>query len=174
MKTIKINKSLNKFNQEDGFTLLELLAAIAISAIILTAIYSLFTFAFNGFNTANDLVMKQQDLLLVKNYFDVELKHAEDLEILSSVPGSLDASLNYIYLDNDSIRIVNDSGSRQIARDSVETLNFEIKSNNNSDSFYNYSLEYTINDKHQSTMILSNLKEYTAGQNNSVIAYRKP
>ncbi|MFW5981590.1 MAG: PilW family protein [Halanaerobiaceae bacterium] len=166
----------NYLQKEDGVTLLELLAVIAISSIVLAAIFSLYIFAFDGYNQAQDIVLEQQDLLLIKNYFDSELKNAEEVELMSTIPVDFEEEFNYIYFDDNSMFLRNQSGEKEIAKNSIASLEFTINKNSNEDSHYNYSLVYNINDKHQNTMILNNLNEYdsTNTTSKSIIRYKQP
>lgn len=168
-------KKSNFLHNEEAFTLIEVLAVLAISSIILGAIFSLYIFAFSGHNQAQDIVLEQQDLLLIKNYFDNELKNANEIELMSSLPGEFEDEYSYIYIDENSILLKNNSVDKKLAED-ISSLDFTINKNPNEESYYNYSLVYTINDNYQYTMILNNLKEYNTSstQNRSIIRYKQP
>ncbi|MEJ6950042.1 PilW family protein [Natronospora cellulosivora (SeqCode)] len=166
--------SIHILKNEKGFTLIELLAAIAISGIILSIIASLFIFVFNGFDAAQNLVLEQEDLLLIKNRFDNELKNAVNIDLLTSLPDELDDNFNYIFLSDDVLILNSNSRRRIIAQENINSLNFNISENNNPDSHYRFSLDYTINGQHEFTMILNNLQELNSGQNGEIIRYSHP
>ncbi len=167
-----MNKFITLFIKEDGFTIVEILAAIAIAGILLTVIGSLYIFAFNGHNEVQELAMRQQDIILVKNYFNRELSNATEINLLPSLPSPIDSSFNYIYLDNNSIIHKDNSGNKTITSN-MEALNFKIIENSTS-GLYNYHLEYIVNNLDISSIILNNLSEYSSSQNESIIQYKKP
>lgn len=168
IENIKTSKS---FNEEKGFTVVEILSVIAISGIILTTISSLYMSTFNGYNEAQKIVLEQQNITTIKNYFDLELRNAVDLKLLTSLPAELDSNYNYIYIDNTSLYLKNNSANKIISNN-INTLQYEIIENNTGS--YNYYLKYTLNNQYISTLILNNIQVYNLDQSGAVIAYKKP
>jgi prepilin-type N-terminal cleavage/methylation domain-containing protein len=66
----------NRVKQNSGFTLIEMLIAMAMSAIVLTGIYSVYTTMMNTTVNETDLVDMQQELRIAMDYMSRDIKMA--------------------------------------------------------------------------------------------------
>lgn len=81
-----------------GFTLLELIIAMAIFGIVVAMIVSLQLFGVKSFHAGSTQSDVQNDLRLVANRISEEVRYAENFQIYSTIP-TFDNQYKYIYLD---------------------------------------------------------------------------
>ncbi len=85
-------------NDDSGFTLLELIVALAIFGLVVATIVSLQIYGLRGFNAGTNQSDLQNDLRIVANQISKEVRYAENFQIYTAVP-AFDNQYKYIYLD---------------------------------------------------------------------------
>jgi prepilin-type N-terminal cleavage/methylation domain-containing protein len=92
---------LQKANSSAGFTLLEVLLALAILGVVLAAGFSIYSLGHNTYNRAEVQSDLQHDTLKVSQFITQALHNATEVQILSSasdVPAVVNDDYKYIYL----------------------------------------------------------------------------
>lgn len=87
-----------------GFTLIEILVAIAILGVVSAAILGFLVNSFDFFNQASDKVEVQRDLRPVSKYITTQIRNSTDVSIYNSVADAnfskeKSKTYNYIYLN---------------------------------------------------------------------------
>jgi len=85
-----------------GFTLIELVVAIAIIGVLSTALTSMFIFSNKTYKQGMDDSGSDAGITTYLNYVERELRTSQSVELLSSIPtnANLEDGYNYIYLDS--------------------------------------------------------------------------
>ncbi len=113
----------------NGFTLVELLVVIAVSGILLTAVYFLLISGFNNFYLGTDRAKIQSDIRLVENILNNELRNVECIEI-ASLGECTDFDSSFILESEDGLLYFLNQNGRRITEDIFTNIYFEVKSNN--------------------------------------------
>jgi len=164
-----------------GFTLIEIMIAIAVLGVVSAAALSFMVNSFDFFGQASDKVEVQRDLRHISRYITRELQNSYNVSIYDSMDDSdlnLDTKIyNYIYL-NDSEKImhikqnqlglIEDREEIYLNDDYDYNLNFAV--NNENDRVVNYRLENKNTDYQiESDVFLQNSDDPIAGINNGLV-----
>ncbi|MFW6022192.1 MAG: PilW family protein [Halanaerobiaceae bacterium] len=162
-----------EFKKQDGFTLVELLISLAISGILMTLIGSLYISYFSTYDKIQDMSSIQQDISVIDMAINKELRNAVNIDLLSSLPESRDGT-SYIYVSKNNIFIETPDWTNSFGTNNIESLKFNIINSNLSNPDNKYILEYTINNKYTSTILLNNVSFFDGTSEHSIISYEKP
>ena len=112
-----ITRSLNK---EHGFSIVELMVALALLGIVLALGYMYFDFGLGAFNRGERQTIAQQAVRLTSDFITSELRFANQIEI-NPEDGLSETGFKYLYLDeNNSIVFRDDDGTTErILADSI-------------------------------------------------------
>lgn len=164
-----------------GFTLIEVMVAIAVLGVVSAGALSFMVNSFNFFGQATDKVEVQRDLRHISRYITKELQNSYNVSIYESLNDNdltLDTEIyNYIHL-NDSKKIVHikqnklglieDREEIYLNRDYNYNLNFAV--NNENDRIVNYVLENKNTDYQiESDVFLQNSEESIAGLDSGLL-----
>lgn len=164
-----------------GFTLIEVMVAIAVLGVVSAGALSFMVNSFNFFGQASDKVEVQRDLRHISRYITKELQNSYNVSIYESLDDNdltLDTKIyNYIHL-NDSEKIVHikqnklglieDREEIYLNKDYNYNLNFAV--NNENDRIVNYILENKNTDYQiESDVFLQNSEESIAGLDNGLV-----
>ncbi len=106
-----------KNKKKRGFTIAELIVAIAIVAIIGIPIFTVFLTSFNSFNLTSRASTAQSYASIALNYIINEISYAEYTTILTDY--SPESGYNYIYVNNGVIYCDKDSVISEILREDM-------------------------------------------------------
>jgi len=117
-----------KYNE--GFTLIELIVSIAISSIIMLMLFSVFNYNLKTFSKASEAMEEQANLRLVSYKLTNKLRNIGyiDLDTDKTTPTVITDS--YIYLEDNQIKIGNQSGISIFADDTYSEVEFNLSKNN--------------------------------------------
>lgn len=88
-----------------GFTLVELIASIAIIVVVLAVISGIFTFSLNVYTTSMDNYMARTTSQIVMQKIQNEIKYSNSVSVDSTLPSTLNAGTNYLYSSSGSLII---------------------------------------------------------------------
>lgn len=142
--------------RDDGFTLVELLTVIAVSGILLTAIFSVLISGYENFKFGSNKAEIQSDIRLVENILQDELRNAVLLKIASSKPSPVSNNSNPIKnIDikkgEDNLYYLNHNG-RKITGNIFNDISISIDN-----SLLNIKLFFDKRDNYQIKIVLNNL-----------------
>lgn len=164
-----------------GFTLIEVMVAIAVLGVVSAGALSFMVNSFNFFGQASDKVEVQRDLRHISRYITKELQNSYNVSIYESLNDNdltLDTEIyNYIHL-NDSKKIVHikqnqlglteDRKEIYLNKDYNYNVNFAV--NNENDRIVNYLLENKNTDYQiESDVFLQNSEESIAGLDSGLV-----
>ena len=121
-KTFKKNKlRINTSNggKDKGFTLIEVLAAVSVFALLIGTTISLFIFYISIFQSGIDRLDLQQNVRIATDFFIRELRYAEDLQVISNkeirfrLPG--DITIYTLKKKNEELVILSNNTENKIA-----------------------------------------------------------
>jgi prepilin-type N-terminal cleavage/methylation domain-containing protein len=114
-----------------GFTLVEVILSMALLGLIVSLAFSLFFFGLNTFGLGEKQADVQFDVRMASQFISHEVRYAKEVEILNSLPATLDNSF-YIYVKEES------NGTKYIFSKSLtEEKKFAV--GNNTDIMFNSS-----------------------------------
>jgi len=88
--------------KQDGFTVVELMIALALLLIILATGYMFFGFGFRSFNRGEQRAIAQQSIRTAAAFISSEIRYANLITINPETVSTSD-DFNYIYLNGDSV-----------------------------------------------------------------------
>ncbi len=103
-KSIILNRIVSQKNNHRGFTLVEMVMVLAISTIVLAAMYSVFTIANKNFTTQNAAANVQQNLRSAIGLMARDIRHA-------GLDPSGSDNFGIAYASQSKIRFTKDSGA---------------------------------------------------------------
>lgn len=107
---------MKRTENNQGFTLIEVLITTAILAFVLVVVFSIYFFGDKTFNLGSDRRLIQSDVRLATDYISNEVRYASEISLLDTSPSSLsnDDPYNYIYINNGAlcVSIYNNGGAR--------------------------------------------------------------
>jgi prepilin-type N-terminal cleavage/methylation domain-containing protein len=88
-----------------GVTLIELVISMAIIGFVTTVIFSFFNYGNAAFSKGNSQYSTQADLRIANDYAVQTIRFATDIELSSSIPGTIQATdtSDYLYLDGGTL-----------------------------------------------------------------------
>jgi prepilin-type N-terminal cleavage/methylation domain-containing protein len=122
-----------QYRKCNGFTLIEIIITMAILSIVATAIFSLFLYNTNVFQSSTAQSNAQSDARIAIDYITRETKYATDLTIISVATSKIEIlnktlynnkHYNYIYVDNGVINqvIYNNTTSQYTTKSILNSL----------------------------------------------------
>lgn len=101
-----------KLKKRSGFTLVELILAIAIGALVLSGVYGLFFFGDQTYRWGNTQNIIQNNLRLASDIIRDQVRYASRVTVLDTMPApaDIDANLNYIYVQDSKSLYVQNAG----------------------------------------------------------------
>lgn len=163
-------KTFTKRKKENGFTLIELLLVIAITGLILSAIFTTFSSGINSFFQVDEEISVQKDIRFFINYVTKNVQNTSSIELGSKEPDSGEAA---IYIENSLLKYKEYGGSErniiEIPEDS--TVSFDVETGGNLSS-----LIININGSQESKIILNNcsssaITDKTSGSSDESIIF---
>lgn len=105
MMSIKNSRLFLKkaFQNKKGFTLIEVILAIAILSIVISAVFPAIISVNKAYTAGNERSNIQQNVRFAANFITQEIRFASSVSILSEIPSSFDYTKRYIYVKNGSI-----------------------------------------------------------------------
>lgn len=84
----KVSRAAGRYGihpcQNDGFTLVEVLAALLLYTVLIGSVFSLYLFGVNAYQTGAARLDLQQNVRLAVDFISRELRYANELEIVSA------------------------------------------------------------------------------------------
>jgi len=117
-----------KYNE--GFTLIELIISIAISSIIMLMLFSVFNYNLKTFSKASEAMEEQANLRLVSYKLTNQLRNIGYIDLDSDKTTPTVVTDSYIYLENNQIKVGNESGISGFADDIINDVEFNLSKNN--------------------------------------------
>ncbi len=110
-------KHLNVFKRSEGLSIVELMIVLSLLGIVLALSYMYFGFGVQAFDRGEQRAIAQQASRLTSGFITSELRFASEIEIN---PGdtNFESGFRYIYLENESIKYINENGDIKILADS--------------------------------------------------------
>jgi len=148
------------WRDKQGFTLIEVLATVAIVGLLLSAMYSFVIMSNKMYHSGSDKNDLHYDLRIASEKITREVRFAKSLELLDSWnPEDAEPGYRYIYIDqvNNVVVFVNEEGGQLFSGNFISGLAFELDGNT-----LNFKLEAvrkTSTFKLESSVLLLNLKE---------------
>lgn len=127
-------------NNKNGFTLVELIIVIAIMGVILAAVTTMFFFSNDTFGKTSDQQTVQSDVRLISTFIEDELQYAHELEVLSAIPVTPEATKRYIYLENDRIMFKEENASVEEIKSAFDFIDYTLTFNKYNSTVLNYQL----------------------------------
>ena len=159
---------LKPVRSSKGFTLLELIVSLAIAGIVLAMIFSLNLFGIRSFAVQDRQSSIQTDVRMAADAITREVRLANSVEMLSSVPGTFDPDYSYLYTQTangvTSIILRDSSGARTVTSYTEATLTFSTEAPSR-------TLEFTISGilREQNFSLTSKVVPLNFPQDGSVI-----
>ncbi len=148
------------WRDKQGFTLIEVLATVAIVGLLLSAMYSFVIMSNKMYRSGSDKNDLHYDLRIASERITREVRFAKSLELLDSWnPADAEPGYRYIYFDevNNVVVFVNGEGEQLFSGNFISGLVFKLDGNT-----LNFKLEAakrTFTYKLESSVLLLNLKE---------------
>ncbi|MDY6826368.1 MAG: prepilin-type N-terminal cleavage/methylation domain-containing protein [Bacillota bacterium] len=109
--------TIKKFQDDHGFTLVELMVTLALLGIVLALGYLYFGFGVQAFQRGERQSIAQQAVRLTSDFITSELRFAKQIEI-NPEGGISETGYRYIYQEDDSIYFRNEEGNDRCLADS--------------------------------------------------------
>jgi len=117
-----------------------LIIVIAIMGVILAAVTTMFFFSNDTFGKTSDQQTVQSDVRLISTFIEDELKYAHELEVLDTIPATLEATKRYIYLDNGRIMFKEENESVEEIRSAFDFIDYTLAFDKYNSTVLNYQL----------------------------------
>lgn len=174
-------------NRQGGFSLIEVVIALALLGVVLAIGYNYFNFGFRSYQTGERQAIAQTGVRTGIDFAVKELRYADTVELSNSIPAGLD-DFYYIYQENNSViyqspdqkKILLDSNQDQIVYSFLlSEVKFDITSNITlvistliaAEDIYSLGANVQV-------LNLTNLNDYSdttaSGQKATVVKYTKP
>ena len=72
-----------KIKNENGFTLIEVVAAITLYTVLLGSVFSLYIFSVNAYKAGSNLLDLQQNVRVATDFITREIRYAHDLQLVN-------------------------------------------------------------------------------------------
>jgi prepilin-type N-terminal cleavage/methylation domain-containing protein len=146
---MRINLKTHKLKSNEGVTLIELLIAMIISAILIAAIYHTFIRQQKTYTVQEQVVDMQQNVRVAINRMMREIRMAGfgNVSNVLTLPGGVNGFTNVITPGTDSITIV--GGYRQILRDNVNRDPVTIDSDSGNQITLDFATDAFDGEKHK-------------------------
>lgn len=82
--------------QDKGFTIVELIISLAISLVVISAIYSVFVMAMNSYSAQEDMTDLQQRVRVVLDFISREVKSLDTINSVTCTANNSSISFNFI------------------------------------------------------------------------------
>ncbi|MDZ7672891.1 MAG: type II secretion system protein [Halanaerobiales bacterium] len=137
MGTIKVLK-----NNEDGFTLIELILVIAVIGIITTFLGTPLINGFNFFKQDLNHVNIQEDLRFTSTMIITYTEYAKSISLIDSEPASFASNEICIMLDqsNDTVKYLDSSGEKRWTESTITDLAFNLIKKDNQQNVLQFSI----------------------------------
>ena len=94
---------LKRLQSSEGFSLVELLIAVTLIVMVIGVAYSLQSYGMVSFSRGEQLAAIQQNVRLVTRILSEEIRYGQKVEILGSMPESLDPKYVYFLADKGNV-----------------------------------------------------------------------
>lgn len=170
--------------RNEGFSLIEIIVAIAILGIVSAAALSFLANSFELFNSAFDQVETQRDLRHISRYITKELQNSYNVSLYDFISSSeintkkfdyiyLDQSKKIIHIKQNKIGLI--KNKKEIYLDDSYQYNLKFESNGKNSRIVYYFLENTNNNYQiESNIFLQNVDDEIKGvEAGSIIEYEQ-
>jgi len=169
---MRLKNKIKYLNKREGFTLIEILAVIALSGLIMTVALNVFSSGINSFFNAEEKADFQRNLRFLENYISRSIRNAEDIRIadsfISPTP-SLSTGEKIIGIENSFLKYREKGGATKELIDLSKASGIEFITNSSDEP---YSLIIEINGQKFSEIILNNSKFLVDNKRGSVIIFK--
>lgn len=124
-----------------GFTLVELILTVALLGVVVTLASSMLFFGNRTFTNTNNQRELQSDMRLVTNFIEREVQNASNLQILETLPGTLDNSRRYIYINNDKVMFKAENQSAVEIPTTFDEIDYDVDFTKSGNTVVEYDLE---------------------------------
>lgn len=170
------------YKNKKGFTLVEVVVALAISGLLFVFIASFISIVSNYKSNAVDLSQAQNLAQQVFLEIEGQLRYAQTVNILSGPPESFNTELNYIFLSGGDIVSVRNGGSAASMSPLKGSGEYSYNINFVNTDFHMLQINLTVKNENKvlytatSTINIQNLGNLpiTGSQRGSVIEYKSP
>lgn len=108
---------INAAKKSDGFSIVELLVVLSLLGIVLALGYMYFGFGVKAYDRGEQRAIAQQASRLASGFITSEIRFANEIEINPS-DSSFENGYRYIYIEDESIKHINENGNERILADS--------------------------------------------------------
>lgn len=160
-----------------GFTLIELIIALAIFSVVVFMAFSILVFGNKSFSNGTDRSDVQFDFRMTSSFITDELRNATEVQILSTMPATPTTGYNYIYISGKKIISVKNGTSTNKTDAVVDTpVNslFKITKLANNNNILEFNLMNTKNNVSIDSKVYFNNINGVADATGDVIRYKLP
>ena len=121
-----MNRIKSALKKSDGISIVELLVVLSLLGIVLALGYTYFAFGVRAYDRGEQHAIAQQASRLASGFITSEIRFANEIEI-NPDDNNFESGYRYIYVENESIKHVNENGNVRILADSnVDGMDYRI------------------------------------------------
>ncbi|SFF92922.1 prepilin-type N-terminal cleavage/methylation domain-containing protein [Desulfotomaculum arcticum] len=144
---------MNKFEvikiQNKGFTIVELLIALALLVIVIALGYTFNFYVFRSFDIASKQSEVQQSVSLAKNIIENKVRYSQ-MDLLDELPEEIEPGYQAIYIESGVVKYIDEDGNTSDLLGAISgNVNMQVYFENKGDSFLRVYVQGDIDGDHE-------------------------
>lgn len=165
-------KLIESSNNENGFSLIEILVVIVVAGIILTAVFNIFSSGIRSFFFTDEKSATQREIRFVTSYIAENIRNSTRIKLVTDYNEALDSGEAIIGFDGAEFKYRDNSGTDrtviEFTKDPEPDVSFDLITDGGNPDFLRININGVTRE-----IILNNFSSTSANDTNQYIKFKK-